>query len=207
MRANAAKRCGLRSAIFCSFLTMTHSQSPAAESVPFRTGNSEIQFFGGHPRKIVIHTISPAQDDIKILGRAYTDAQCHVNAPTFYDIFKPPLHGLICFRDEKSITKIVPYNEDSTINTHPYDKGTCLGESIIYRVVYYMLIGTYVGPDSFKYALVDANHNPQSIADVSITITPPHSPRRQSQVDNSTDTPTETRQEPGPMPRCPEPIT
>src|SRR5690348_8190254 len=127
MRAKTTERWGIRAAISCSCLVVALSQSPAAESVPFRTGNSEVQFFGGHPRRIVIHTVSPAQDDIPILGRAYTDEQCHVSAQTYYDIVKPALHGQICFRDEITLGKkiITPYNKDSTINAHPYDQPTC----------------------------------------------------------------------------------
>jgi len=61
--------------------------------------NSEIHFFDGKPRRIIIHAISPIQADVRILGRSFTDAECRVTRLADYDLIDPPANGSVCYRE------------------------------------------------------------------------------------------------------------
>ncbi len=169
----------------------------AADPVPHKTKNSEILFIDGKPRRIIIHTNSAPQKDIRILGRSFTDSECHVIGLANYDVITPPVNGAVCYREETQTITVQPFgNRD----------GHCLGTPALTRVVYYRPSGAYLGQDAFQYALMDAKRQPISIADVDVTLTQPRGPSRQPAAKTSPEAAT-IQQNPGPMPRCADPVS
>jgi hypothetical protein len=193
MHALLLKKLGALLALFAACFVLAGAYA-IADPITYKTKGSEIQFFDGNPRRIFIHRMSPQQDDIKILGRSKTDMDCHVIGLVNYDLIMPPANGIACFRDEIATMKIHPYGNGD---------GRCLGVPALSRIVYYRPGGAHPGHDTFQYALVNAQHDAISIADVTLVITPPAHSKREPRA---TDTPTEKAQSPGPMPRCPEAV-
>lgn len=155
-------------------------------------GNSKVQIFDGAPRRVVIQTVAPTQQDVRILGRNHTDPQCRVAAETHYELLKPALHGVVCFRDEIGTAKL----------SATADKPRCGNVPTMFRVVYYRPAGNYVGQDAFQYSVVEGAQRLVSIADASVTLTPPLS----APAADAADPQGETAQRAGPMPRCPDPL-
>jgi hypothetical protein len=167
-----------------------------ADPLSFTSGNSQVQIIEGKPRRLTIQTVAPSQEDIKILGRTHFNEKCHRDAATNYDLTTPPLHGKVCFREETLAIKF---------SLQPA-KTSCLGSYVPSSVVYYRPATTYIGTDAFQYAVVDARHNPLSIADVTITVTRPLAPSSDPLSEERADAAAEKQQLPGPMQRCPNPI-
>ena len=170
----------------------------AADPVLYKTKNSEIQFIAGKPRRIIIHTVSSSQEDIRILGRSVVDRECRTIGLANYDVVTPPVNGAACYREETQIVSVQPFGDSN---------GRCLGSPALTRVVYYRPAGAYLGQDAFQYALVDAKRQPISIADVDVTLTQPRNSLRQRGASHATGMASGGRQKAGPMPRCPDPIT
>ncbi|MBV8770675.1 MAG: hypothetical protein JO094_17475 [Hyphomicrobiales bacterium] len=168
-----------------------------ADPILYKTRNSEIQFIDGNPRKILIHTVSPAQQNVRILGRSFTDDQCRVTRLANYEVITAPVNGSVCYREETLTMSMAPFGNPD---------GRCLGHPALARVVYYIPHGAFQGQDTFQYALIGANHQVISIADVDITLTPARSSSRHPNAENSSESnipPKET----GAMARCLDPIS
>lgn len=185
----------LRAVMFASYLIFTLSES-FADPLSFTSGNSQVQIVEGNPRRITIHTVAPSQENIRILGHSQTDKECHQKAETDYDLIKPPLHGIVCFRDETFTIK----------NTENSRTPNCLGSSALGSVIYYRPNRAYLGTDAFQYAIVDEGHKPNTIADTAIIITAPLTRALEPRSEESSEGSSENRQIPGPMQRCPNPV-
>jgi hypothetical protein len=90
----------------------------AADPVLYKTKNSEIQFIAGKPRRIIIHTVSSSQEDIRILGRSVVDRECRTIGLANYDVVTPPVNGAACYREETQIVSVQPFGDSN---------GRCLG--------------------------------------------------------------------------------
>ena len=167
-------------------ISATLAVSPAiAEPLQFTVGNSNVQITDGHPRKVMIRTVAPRREEIKILGRTNTNAQCEMSAETDYQVVEPPQHGTICFRMEK-----VP------LKAGLGQGAKCLGQEAMIWTVYYRPSGPYVGQDSFKYSTIVARKEIAiNTADITITNADSPSPKEE---------PSAVVQATGPMPRCPD---
>ena len=185
---------------FARFATgLVLATSPAlADPLRLISGYSQVEIFEGNPRRIVIQTAAPSQEDIKIFWRTHSNGHCAEGPETNFEVLKPPRHGIICFRVETSVIKV-------EIKKAP-SKSSCVGSSTLGRAVYYRPADSYVGGDSAQFEVLDGEKRVlRAVASATITIAPPLSPQ-QSQSGNATDA-SEDGQAPGPMPRCPDPVT
>jgi hypothetical protein len=174
--------------------------SPAlADPLRYTSDYSRVQIFEGNPRKIAIETSAPSQEDVKIFWRTHANGQCGEGVETNFEVLAPPRHGIICYRVETSVVKL-------QIKKEVLSQSSCVGSSMLGRAVYYRPAGSYVGTDSVQFSVLDGKTRLlRAVAGATITISPPLSPQ-QSQPQSATDA-SVVGQAPGPMPRCPDPVT
>ncbi len=159
--------------------------SPAmAEPTQFTIGNSNVEAIDGHPRKLTIHTVAPMSNEIRILGSTRTTAGCDVLTRTTYQVIEPPQNGTLCFSMENTTLKVA---------------SKCVGQEVMAWIVYYRPNGPYVRQDSFKYSTIVA-HTVAVMDTADISITKSSSPFPEELA-------APAPQVPGPMRRCPDPMS
>ncbi|THD42815.1 MAG: hypothetical protein E7774_14250 [Bradyrhizobium sp.] len=172
-----------------AFLT----SAAAGQETTFKTENSVVEIVEGEPVRIVVATLSPTRNDVKILGRTQTDGQCAtVHLPEF-TLLKPALHGMVCYRDER---QIIRFSSDSGANP-------CVGSEAVGRIAYFRPRAGYVGTDAFQYAIGPSlGETNSATVDVSVTLTPSGSPSQEPPP--ATSTAPVSAQPPGAMESCGE---
>jgi hypothetical protein len=168
-----------------------------ADPMRYTSGYSQVEIIDGRPRTITIQTTAPSQEDIEILWRTHSNGHCVEGAETSFEVLKPPRHGIVCFRIETSVVRLDIKKTNSQ---------SCVGASMLGRAVYYRPAATFIGEDSAQFQVLDGpRHVLRALASATIAITPPLSPPP-SQAAAPADA-KEDEQAPGPMPRCPDPVS
>ncbi len=152
-----------------------------------------VEIVEGEPVRIVVATLSPTRNDVKILGRTQTDGQCAtVHLPEF-TLLKPAQHGMW------SATATSARSSASL----PIVANPCVGSEAVGRIAYFRPRAGYVGTDAFQYAIGPSlGETNSATVDVSVTLTPSGSPSQEPPP--ATSTAPVSAQPPGAMESCGE---
>ena len=123
----------------CCLILMTGVAG--ANEMEFTMENSHIKIVDGKPHKLTITNNFETRADVRIFRRTFINKECKLVGLPIYNILRPAIHGIVCYRDEHSPLRIATGKE------------RCIGVDVMLRVVYFEPNKNYVGGDSFQFTI------------------------------------------------------